>query len=81
MAGRRTLHFVFKIGDRNKTIDFYKNFLGMKVGELQLVLWLRILFRRGFARVSVTYSVLIFIQAYSKYCIVFNDFTNVLDIL
>uniref|UniRef100_H2YQ11 VOC domain-containing protein n=1 Tax=Ciona savignyi TaxID=51511 RepID=H2YQ11_CIOSA len=31
MAGRRTLHFVFKIGDRNKTIKFYRDILGMKV--------------------------------------------------
>jgi len=28
---RRTLHFVFKIGDRQKTMDFYRNVLGMKV--------------------------------------------------
>ena len=27
----RPLHFVFKIGDRFKTIDFYTNVLGMKV--------------------------------------------------
>ncbi|XP_078491926.1 glyoxalase domain-containing protein 4-like [Ciona intestinalis] len=31
MSGRRTLHFVFKIGDRNKTIKFYREILGMKV--------------------------------------------------
>lgn len=31
MASRRTLHFVFKIGDRNKTIKFYRDVLGMKV--------------------------------------------------
>jgi len=28
---RRTLHFVFKIGDRQKTMDFYRKVLGMKV--------------------------------------------------
>jgi len=28
---RRTLHFVFKICDRQKTMDFYRNVLGMKV--------------------------------------------------
>ncbi|XP_023243861.1 glyoxalase domain-containing protein 4-like [Centruroides sculpturatus] len=27
----RALHFVFKVGDRNKTIKFYKDVLGMKV--------------------------------------------------
>lgn len=27
----RALHWVFKIGDRSKTIDFYRNVLGMKV--------------------------------------------------
>ena len=31
MSGRRALHFVFKIGDRNQTIKFYKDVLGMKV--------------------------------------------------
>lgn len=28
---RRALHFVFKVGKRQKTIDFYRNVLGMKV--------------------------------------------------
>jgi len=28
---KRTLHFVFKIGDRTKTIKFYRDILGMKV--------------------------------------------------
>ena len=27
----RALHWVFKVGDRGKTIDFYRNVLGMKV--------------------------------------------------
>ena len=27
----RALHWVFKVGDRAKTIDFYRNVLGMKV--------------------------------------------------
>lgn len=27
----RALHWVFKIGDREKTIGFYRNVLGMKV--------------------------------------------------
>lgn len=27
----RTLHWVFKIGDRTKTMDFYRNVLGMKI--------------------------------------------------
>jgi len=31
MALRRSLHWVFKIGDRSATLDFYKNVLGMKV--------------------------------------------------
>lgn len=31
VVGMRTLHFVFKIGDRNKTLNFYRNVLGMKV--------------------------------------------------
>ncbi len=31
MSGRRALHFVFKVGDRQKTIRFYKDILGMKV--------------------------------------------------
>ncbi|GAB6033723.1 hypothetical protein CHUAL_013836 [Chamberlinius hualienensis] len=31
MASKRALHFVFKIGDRAKTIKFYKEVLGMKV--------------------------------------------------
>ncbi|CAG0898109.1 unnamed protein product [Darwinula stevensoni] len=31
MAGRRALHFVFKVGDRTKTAHFYRNILGMKV--------------------------------------------------
>ena len=26
----RALHWVFKVGDRAKTIDFYRNVLGMK---------------------------------------------------
>lgn len=29
----RALHWVFKVGDRGKTIDFYRNVLGMKVRE------------------------------------------------
>lgn len=28
---RRALHYVFKIGDRNSTIKFYREILGMKV--------------------------------------------------
>ena len=31
MSGRRTLHFVFKIGDRTKSIEFFRKILGMKV--------------------------------------------------
>ena len=31
--GGRALHWVFKVGDRGKTIDFYRNVLGMKVRE------------------------------------------------
>ncbi|XP_076068939.1 glyoxalase domain-containing protein 4 [Oratosquilla oratoria] len=31
MTARRALHFVFKIGDRNKTAHFYRDILGMKV--------------------------------------------------
>ena len=31
MALRRALHFVFKIGNRNETIKFYREILGMKV--------------------------------------------------
>ncbi|CAK8692169.1 unnamed protein product [Clavelina lepadiformis] len=31
MTSRRTLHFVFKIGDRNATLKFYREILGMKV--------------------------------------------------
>jgi len=31
MAGRRTLHYVFKVGDRKETIRFYREILGMKV--------------------------------------------------
>ncbi|KAI8507578.1 Glyoxalase domain-containing protein 4 [Branchiostoma belcheri] len=31
MAGRRALHFVFKVGDRNTTAKFYRDILGMKV--------------------------------------------------
>ncbi|KAM7444554.1 Glyoxalase domain-containing protein 4 [Porites harrisoni] len=31
MAPRRALHFVFKIGNRNETIKFYREILGMKV--------------------------------------------------
>ena len=31
----RALHWVFKVGDRAKTIDFYRNVLGMKVGHIQ----------------------------------------------
>ncbi|CAH1800426.1 unnamed protein product [Owenia fusiformis] len=30
MASRRALHFVFKVGDRHKTAEFYRNVLGMK---------------------------------------------------
>ncbi|XP_074640591.1 glyoxalase domain-containing protein 4-like [Tubulanus polymorphus] len=30
MSSRRALHFVFKIGDRSKTVEFFKNVLGMK---------------------------------------------------
>lgn len=31
MALRRALHFVFKVGDRSKTVTFYRDVLGMKV--------------------------------------------------
>lgn len=31
MSSRRILHWVFKIGNRRESIDFYKNILGMKV--------------------------------------------------
>uniref|UniRef100_A0A8C5B391 Glyoxalase domain containing 4 n=1 Tax=Gadus morhua TaxID=8049 RepID=A0A8C5B391_GADMO len=31
MAMRRTLHFVFKVGDRAKTATFYRDVLGMKI--------------------------------------------------
>jgi len=31
MSTKRALHFVFKVGDRNKTAQFYKNVLGMKI--------------------------------------------------
>ena len=31
---RRALHFVFKIGDRTKTMEFFKNTLGMQVEKL-----------------------------------------------
>ncbi|CAH8501035.1 unnamed protein product [Heterobilharzia americana] len=31
MSNRRALHFVFKVANRNETIDFYKRILGMKV--------------------------------------------------
>jgi len=31
MGERRPLHFVFKIGDRDKSVDFYTRVLGMKV--------------------------------------------------
>lgn len=31
MAGRRALHYVFKIGNRKDTIEFYTKVLGMKV--------------------------------------------------
>jgi len=31
MASRRALHFVFKVGNRQKTMDFYRNVLKMKV--------------------------------------------------
>ncbi|XP_062872502.1 glyoxalase domain-containing protein 4 [Trichomycterus rosablanca] len=31
MALRRALHFVFKVGDRNKTAIFYRDVLGMKI--------------------------------------------------
>ena len=30
-TSRRTLHFVFKVADRTKTVHFYKNVLGMKI--------------------------------------------------
>merc|ERR1711931_9361 len=30
MASRRALHFVFKVGDRTKTAEFYRDVLGMK---------------------------------------------------
>ena len=32
----RALHWVFKIGDRKKTMDFYRNVLGMKVSLIQI---------------------------------------------
>ena len=31
MSLRRGLHFVFKIGNRNETMKFYREILGMKV--------------------------------------------------
>ncbi|XP_043910240.1 glyoxalase domain-containing protein 4 [Protopterus annectens] len=31
MSGRRALHFVFKIGDRARTVMFYRDVLGMKI--------------------------------------------------
>ena len=31
MSLRRALHFVFKIGNRNETVKFYRDILGMKV--------------------------------------------------
>jgi len=31
MSGRRALHFVFKIGDRDQTMKFFREILGMKV--------------------------------------------------
>ena len=34
MALRRALHFVFKIGNRNETIKFYREILGMKVRDI-----------------------------------------------
>ena len=36
MATRRALHFVFKIADRNSTIKFYREILGMKVRIFKL---------------------------------------------
>ena len=29
--GRRALHFVFKVADRDSTVKFYKEILGMKI--------------------------------------------------
>lgn len=34
MALRRALHFVFKIRNRNETIKFYREILGMKVRDI-----------------------------------------------
>ena len=34
MTLRRALHFVFKIGNRNETIKFYREILGMKVRDI-----------------------------------------------
>ena len=34
----RALHWVFKVGDRSKTIDFYRNVLGMKVSHKTLII-------------------------------------------
>uniref|UniRef100_A0A4W5KTA5 VOC domain-containing protein n=1 Tax=Hucho hucho TaxID=62062 RepID=A0A4W5KTA5_9TELE len=31
VALRRALHFVFKVGDRSKTANFYRDVLGMKI--------------------------------------------------
>lgn len=31
MAGKRALHFVFKVADRGETMKFYREILGMKV--------------------------------------------------
>uniref|UniRef100_A0A8D2I6T7 Glyoxalase domain containing 4 n=1 Tax=Urocitellus parryii TaxID=9999 RepID=A0A8D2I6T7_UROPR len=31
MAGRRALHFVFKVGNRFQTTHFFRDVLGMKV--------------------------------------------------
>lgn len=31
MAGRRALHFVFKVGDRARTARFFRELLGMSV--------------------------------------------------
>lgn len=37
MSLRRALHFVFKIGNRNETVKFYREILGMKVGIIDVV--------------------------------------------
>ncbi|VDP49463.1 unnamed protein product [Echinostoma caproni] len=34
----RALHYVFKIGDRQKSIEFFKNVLGMKVSQIHTAL-------------------------------------------